>query len=82
MKNRLLYVFAIITVFMCNTVLASGEVKKVYLNEAIDAALKNNIDLQAEKININIAKNNIKSANRLQNPSFDAFYFIGAAGNS
>ena len=55
-------------------------VKKVYLNEAIDAALKNNIDLQAAQIEINIAKNNIKVANRLQNPSLDVFYFMGAAG--
>ena len=58
------------------------DIKKVYLNEAIEAALKNNIDLQAEQININIAKNDIKKANRLQNSSFDAFYFLGAAGRS
>lgn len=57
-------------------------IKNVYLNEAIDAALKNNIDLQAAQIDINIAKNNIKSADRLQNPSLDAFYFLGAAGNT
>lgn len=57
------------------------EVKKVYLNEAIDAALENNIDLKAAQININIAKNEIKTANRLQNPSVDAFYFMGGAGN-
>lgn len=56
------------------------EVKKVYLQEAIQAALKNNIDLQAAKIEIDIAKNNIKAANRLQNPSFDTFYYVGAAG--
>ena len=59
-----------------------AETRKVYLNEAIDAALKNNIDLQAAKLERNIAENNIKSANRLQNPSFDAFYFMGAAGNN
>lgn len=56
------------------------DVKKVYLQDAIDAALKNNIDLQAAQLNINIAKNNIKSANRLQNPSFDVFYNFGASG--
>ena len=61
---------------------AVQDVKKVYLNQAIDAALENNIDLQAAKLERNIAKNNIKTANRLQNPSFDAFYFLGAAGNS
>ena len=61
---------------------AVQDVKKVYLNQAIDAALENNIDLQAAKLERNIAKNNTKTANRLQNPSFDAFYFLGAAGNS
>ena len=61
---------------------AVQDVKKVYLNQAIDAALENNIDLQAAKLERNIAKNNMKTANRLQNPSFDAFYFLGAAGNS
>ena len=61
---------------------AVQDVKKVYLNQAIDAALENNIDLQAAKLERNIAKNNIKTANRLQNPSFDAFYFLGAAGDS
>ena len=61
---------------------AVQDVKKVYLNQAIDAALENNIDLQAAKLERNIAKNNIKTANRLQNPSFDAFHFLGAAGNS
>lgn len=56
------------------------DVKKVYLQEAISAAIKNNIDLQAAKLEIEIAKNNIKAANRLQNPSFEAFYFVGASG--
>lgn len=56
--------------------------KKVYLNEAVQAALKNNIDLQAAQLEVEIAKNNIKTANRLQNPSVDAFYFMGASGRS
>lgn len=57
-------------------------IEKVYLNQAIDIAVKNNIDLQSEKINIDIAKNEIKTANRLQNPSIESFYFYGAAGNN
>ena len=40
---------------------AVQDVKKVYLNQAIDAALENNIDLQAAKLERNIAKNNIKT---------------------
>ena len=51
------------------------DVKKVYLQEAITTAVENNIDLQAAKL-----ENNIKAANRLQNPSLEAFYFVGASG--
>lgn len=56
------------------------DIKKVYLKEAIDAAVENNIDLQTAKLNISIAKNNIKQAARLQNPSFDSMFFTGIAG--
>ena len=74
---------AVIFVLMLQPLIyAETTIRKVYLDEAIDAALENNIDLQAAKLERNIAKNNIKSANRLQNPSFDAFYFMGAAGNN
>ena len=74
-------------IIMSCSVAATGiedvkHLKKVYLSEAIEAALKNNIDLQATRLEIDIAKNNIKTANRLKNPSFDAFYFIGAAGRT
>ena len=65
-----------------NTTFGIEDVRKVYLNEAIDAALKNNIDLQVAQIDVNIARNNIKTANRLQNPSFDMYYFQGAAGRT
>lgn len=76
-------IFMTLILFMVSsTCFGIENVKNVYLNEAIEAALKNNIDLQAAQIDINIAKNNIKSADRLQNPSLDAFYFLGAAGNN
>lgn len=79
--KKLLIVFILILTCHC---FAFGieDVKKVYLDEAINTALKNNLDLQAAQLNINIAKNNIKAANRLQNPSVEAFYFLGAAGAS
>ena len=78
MKRFLILIAWILCLFLP---VQAEEVKKVYLNEAIDAALENNIDLKAAQININIAKNEIKTANRLQNPSVDAFYFMGGAGN-
>ena len=63
-----------------STSFAIEDVKKVFLQEAIEAAIENNIDLEAAKLNIKIAKNDIKSANRLQNPQIDYFQFFGAAG--
>ena len=56
--------------FLCQSAtFAIEDVKKVDLEEAMNSAIKNNIDLQAAQIDITIAKNNIKAANRLQNPS-------------
>ena len=78
-----IFFITIIALFcFINTSFGIEDVRKVYLNEAINAALKNNIDLQVAQIELNIAKNNIKSANRFQNPSFDAYYFMGASGRT
>ncbi len=66
--------------FIQQTAFSIEDIHKVYLKDAIDTALKNNIDLRAAKIDIDIAKNNITSANRIQNPAFDVFYNIGASG--
>ena len=68
-------ILIILLMFLCQSAtFAIEDVKKVDLEEAMNSAIKNNIDLQAAQIDITIAKNNIKAANRLQNPSFDAFY--------
>ena len=77
-----LLIFIITLLIIQQTSFGIEDVRKVYLNEAINAALENNIDLKAAQIEIDIAKNSIKAANRLPNPDFDAFYFMGAAGNS
>ena len=79
MKRIFLIILFLITIQ--TSVFAINDTKKVYLNQAIKVALDNNIDLQATKLNSDIAKNQIKVANRFQNPTFDAFYFMGAAGN-
>lgn len=65
-----------------NFIYAENEVKKVYLNEAIDIAIKNNIDYLTIKLNKDIAKNDISTAAKFQNPSIESFYFLGASGNN
>lgn len=77
MKKILSIIFIL---FIGQIAFAENSVQKVTLNEAIDIAVKNNIDFQANKLDTEIAKNNIKTANRLQNPDFDVFYNFGSAG--
>ena len=70
----------ILGIFIQTSAFGIEDVKKVCLQGAINAAIENNLDLQVAELNVNIAKNDIKSANRLQNPSFDIFYNYGASG--
>ena len=70
----------ILILFVGQVCLADNPVEKLTLEEAIDLAVKNNIDFYANKLDAEIAKNNIKVANRLQNPDFDVFYNYGSAG--
>ncbi len=60
---------------------AANTPQKITLQNAIELAIKNNIDYTANKLNIEIAKNNVKSANRLQNPDINVFYNFGKAGS-
>ena len=77
MKKILTIFILILTGGIC---FADNPVEKLNLNEAVDLAIKNNIDFQAAKLDADIAKNNIKVANRLQNPDFNVFYNFGSAG--
>ena len=56
------------------------DTKKISIQEAVNIASKNNLDIQATKLNLKIEENNIKEANRLQNPDIGAFFDIGKAG--
>ena len=59
---------------------AVTEPVRVNINEAVNIAVKNNLDIRASRLNKEIEKNNIKSANRLQNPEAGVFYNLGKAG--
>ena len=59
---------------------AITEYKKVDLNDAIDIAQKKNLDIKAIRLNTKIAKNEIKQANRLQNPEINTFWNFGKSG--
>ncbi len=78
MKKIILSVF--IFIFIQPFVFAIIDPQKVSINEAVEIARKNNLDIQAARLNINIEENNIKAANRLQNPEIGVFYNFGQAG--
>jgi outer membrane protein TolC len=52
---------------------------KISLPGAIDYALSHNLDIKGNRLNVDIAKNNIKTANRLKNPSLFSFFNSGKA---
>ena len=74
------YLIILVALLFQSAVFAIEDIKKVDLDDAIEIALKNNIDLKAAQLNVQLAKNEKRVANRLQNPSIDGFYFLGGAG--
>lgn len=54
--------------------------EKISLPQALDLAVQNNIDYKSVKLDVDIAKNKIKEANKLQNPDINIFYNFGASG--
>ena len=78
LKKILLIILTLI--FTSQITFAIEDIKKIDLKEAIEIAKVNNLDIQVSKINIDIAKNEIKKADRFQNPDLDLFYNFGKAG--
>ena len=72
-------IFIIFLVFNTTYCLA-GEYQQIDLQKAIMIAEENNLDIKSSKINVDIAKNEIKISNRLQNPSLETFWNFGKAG--
>ncbi|MDO5436772.1 MAG: TolC family protein [bacterium] len=77
MKKILTAFFLILTT---TTAFAIQEDKKIDLKGAIELALKTNPEIQLAKLDVEIAKNKIKEANKLQNPSLEFFQNIPKAG--
>ena len=71
---------AIVLIALSSGASCIEEITKISIQEAINIAVENSMELQSQKLNVQIAKNNIKAANRLQNPSIDTNWMIGSAG--
>ena len=70
-----------ITLALATSALAIEDIKQITLDEALKVAIDNSIELDTQKLNVEISKNDIKVANRLQNPSLDAYWNMGHAGS-
>ena len=81
-KIKKTIVFIILTLITIMPVYSQDNMQKIDLDDAIALSLSNNLDLQSARINVEIAKNDVKTANRLQNPEFNIFYNFGSAGKS
>ena len=77
MKKFLAVLFLILTANAC---FAIQEEQKIDLKGAIDVALQTNPQIKLSKLDIDIARNNIFVADRLQNPSIHTFQNIPKAG--
>lgn len=80
MKKIIIFLVAFITLISP----VNANVVKISLDEAIDLALKNNLTLQAQKKDLEIAKQEVKIANALKNPQFQSNFLMGKVtrGNS
>lgn len=83
--SRKIFVGAVTVIFLLANTAAgafAAQIKKIDLEDAIQLSLSNNLDLQSQRIDVELAKNSVKIANRLQNPEFNFFYNLGTAGRS
>ena len=78
MKKKIL--IAALFLFLSHSVFAIDESVKISLKEALNLALTTNPQVKVAKLSVIQAKNDIKIANKLQNPSLDSFFNIGESG--
>ena len=81
MKLKLIILFFVLVIFAkAELCLGIVENKKINLNEAINITLSANPKVKIQKLNTQSSVNEIKIADRLQNPSVEFFQNIGKAG--
>ncbi|MCM1010744.1 MAG: TolC family protein [Fusobacterium sp.] len=82
-KKRIFILILSLT-FLGSFIPARADVVRLTLDEAIDMAMTYNLDLQAKRKELGVAKEDIKIANRLQNPRVVGNFLIGKVrlGNS
>jgi len=82
MKNNFLVSLILFVAFLLQNVVFADTITKITIDEAINIALENSMDLKSEKISTEMAFNDIKKVNRLINPSLNFGYIFGDANKS
>ncbi len=80
MKQFKLLLFIILIAFGTAYANDISAMQKINLLQALELVNAQNVDLVSGRLNIEIAKSNVNSANRLQNPGIFGFLNIGKAG--
>ncbi len=79
--KKILRFFTILAVMIAGSAGFCAQPQKITLKEAVDIAVQNNIDYKAAQLDVEIAKNNIKSANKLQPTEINTFFNMGDSGH-
>jgi len=80
-KRKYLSLIILATLLTCLPV-NSTELKKITLDEAIQLSLGNNLDIQSARIDVELAKNTVKIADKFKNPDLNLFLNYGQAGKA
>ena len=71
---------ALLILFTSSSCFAIVDTSKISIQEAVEIANKNNLDMQVSRLDIDVDKHKIKEANRLQNPAIGTTQNFGKAG--
>ncbi len=83
MKRYFIFLAIFLNLFVVSFAITDTDDKvKVSLQEAMDLALQGNIELQEQRKNLGISKNDIKVANALKNPQFQSNLLLGRVSRS
>ena len=77
MKKVLILLFILL---LAPSSFAIQEERKISLQDAIELAIRTNPQMELARLDVDIARNKIFEANRLQNPSIHTFQNIPKAG--
>lgn len=76
--------FLIIITLIITALPSNANIVKISVDQAVEIALENNLELKAKRKNLEIARQEVRAANALKNPQFQSNFLFGKVtrGNS